>query len=148
MEVHSWDERCQCNCWTGSKPKTSLHPVLITSSEKGGAAWNSANWFVDKIQLSIPPSCNPNTMLHTYFLLGMIVHVCTHRSRPHPCTQSRKTGWVGRTSTPSAWAVLGFWLKNSECKCTQQWHIPIHTYTLIVFCVVSNYKSTYLQYYG
>ena len=38
------------------------------------------------------PSCNPSTMLHTYFLLGMIVHVCTHRSRPHPCTQPRKTG--------------------------------------------------------
>ena len=52
-----------------------------------------------KIISSFHPAVHPtlhailiSTMLHTYFLLGMIVHVCTHRSRPHPCTQSRKTG--------------------------------------------------------
>ena len=48
------------------------------------------------------PSCSPNTMLHTYFLLGMIVHVYAHtvvgltRAQNH----AKQGEWEGRVHPP------------------------------------------------
>ena len=90
------------------------------------------------------PSCNLNTMLHTYFWVWLYMYAHTIVGLTRARNHAKQGEWDGRVHPPRG-PSWGFWLKNPECKCTQQWR-SIHTHTLVVFCVVSNYKSTYLQY--